>query len=173
MATYVPILDTQLDPDAPLTSSLMYQMRDNTLAMAEGDTSVPLAAQLGHRVLGTLVTTSGTTVTLSSLDLTKFRFIKFVFNGVSYSGAGNPNVTIGGAAVYSSVGSGDTAYGNVEIDLVNGIGFSVISSVTVNPGNADATSKAVRTSIVNASTSVSVACANAFDAGSIRVYGVQ
>jgi hypothetical protein len=36
MATYVPILDTQLDPDAPLTSQLMYQLRDNTIAIAEG-----------------------------------------------------------------------------------------------------------------------------------------
>jgi len=34
--SYVAILDTQLDPDAPLTSQLMYQMRDNPEAIALG-----------------------------------------------------------------------------------------------------------------------------------------
>jgi hypothetical protein len=173
MSTYVPILDTQLDPDAPLTSSLMYQLRDNALAIAESDTTVPAAYQIGHRLLGTLTTTSGTTVTLSGLVLTPYRFIQFVLNGVSYSGAGNPAIFIGGAAVAATVGSGDTSYGNVEVDLFNGTGFSVVSSVTANPGNADATARAIRTTITTASTSVSVTCANTFDAGSIRVYGVQ
>lgn len=169
MATYVTILDTQLDPDAPLTSLLMYQMRDNFIAAAEGDTSVPLAVQLGHRLLGTLTTTSGTTVTLSGLDLTKFRFIKFVFNGVSFAGAGNQNFSIGGALAFQSTSSAGLVTGIAEIDLFNGKGAS-FGQETSQTGQSNSLSS----TITNASTSVSVTTSpNAFDAGSIRVYGVQ
>jgi hypothetical protein len=173
MSTYVPILDTQLDPDAPLTSQLMYQLRDNLLAVAESDTTVPAAYQIGHRLLGTMPTTSGTTVTLSGLVLTPYRFLRATFNGVSYSGAGNPNIFFAGATVVTTVSNGDTFYGNVMIDLSNGIGYSSAANVTTIPGNAVYSGLAIRTSLSTASTSVSVSCANAFDAGSIRVYGVQ
>jgi len=64
MATYVPILDTQLDPDAPLTSTLMYQMRDNTLAIAEG-------AAGAARIIGSAVARIGNglpSMTVSASD---------------------------------------------------------------------------------------------------------
>lgn len=41
MTDYVAITDTQVDPDAPLTSQLGYQWRDNPIAMAEGATGAP------------------------------------------------------------------------------------------------------------------------------------
>jgi hypothetical protein len=34
--SYVAILDTQLEPDAPLTSQLAFQLRDNPIAIAQG-----------------------------------------------------------------------------------------------------------------------------------------
>lgn len=64
MATYVPILDTQLDPDAPLTSTLMYQLRDNTLAIAEG-------AAGAARIIGSAVARIGNglpSMTVSASD---------------------------------------------------------------------------------------------------------
>lgn len=36
MASWVNLTDTQLDPDAPLTSNLAYAWRDNPIAIAEG-----------------------------------------------------------------------------------------------------------------------------------------
>ena len=41
MTVYNATLDTQIDPDAPATSLLMYQMRDNPIAMAEGAVGAP------------------------------------------------------------------------------------------------------------------------------------
>jgi len=41
MAVYVTITDSQLDPDAPLTSQLAYQWRDNPEAMFEGAAGAP------------------------------------------------------------------------------------------------------------------------------------
>ena len=172
MATYTTILDTQLDPDAPLTSLLMYQLRDNALAIAESDTTVPAAYQIGHRLLGTLTTTSGTTVTLSGLVLTPYRFLKCVINGVGV-GASSSNVAIGGATVCSLPLSSDRAWGVAEIDLFNGTGFSAFSLNNSNPSGLTGNANSLRTTLTTASTSVSVSSANAFGAGSIRVYGVQ
>lgn len=38
---YNQILDTQVDPDAPITSGLGYQLRDNPIAIANGDLGAP------------------------------------------------------------------------------------------------------------------------------------
>lgn len=172
MSTYVPILDTQLDPDAPLTSSLMYQLRDNALAIAESDTTVPAAYQIGHRLLGTMTTTSGSTVTLSGLVLTPYRFLKCVFNGTGSTSSATAH-NIGGAQVVSLPSPADRAWGVVEIDLFNGTGFAAMSINNANPGGAIGGVYGLRTSLTTASTAVSAVCSGAFGAGSIRVYGVQ
>lgn len=44
MTTYTAILDTQIDPDAPITSVLGYQFRDNPIAIAEGAADAPRIA---------------------------------------------------------------------------------------------------------------------------------
>lgn len=41
MADYIPILDSQLEPKAPVTSELMFQLRDNPLAITEGAVGAP------------------------------------------------------------------------------------------------------------------------------------
>ena len=46
--SYVAILDTQLDPDAPLTSQLAYQWRDNPIAMFEGLSGAPRLQGAAH-----------------------------------------------------------------------------------------------------------------------------
>lgn len=41
MTDYIAITDTQVDPDAPLTSQLGYQFRNNPIAIAEGSVGAP------------------------------------------------------------------------------------------------------------------------------------
>ncbi len=41
MATYTPIDNSEVQPEAPLTSSLMIRLRDNPLAIQQGDPSAP------------------------------------------------------------------------------------------------------------------------------------
>jgi len=45
---YIPILDTQLDPDAPITSGLGFQFRDNPISIAAGDTGAPYIKSVWH-----------------------------------------------------------------------------------------------------------------------------
>lgn len=41
MAAYTTITDAQVDPEAPITSELMSALRDNLIAVLEGDPSAP------------------------------------------------------------------------------------------------------------------------------------
>ena len=61
MSDYVEILDTQIEPDAPLTAVLAGQWRDNCIAIAEGAAGAPKVRgiALGHRVQAEVVATSG------------------------------------------------------------------------------------------------------------------
>lgn len=56
MADWTNITDTQVDPDAPLTSELAYAWRDNPIAIAEGAAGAP---RIRDAAMGTTVTAAG------------------------------------------------------------------------------------------------------------------
>ena len=58
MADWVTINDSQVDPDAPLTSELAYAWRDNPVALAEGAVGAP---RIEDAALGSTVTAAGQT----------------------------------------------------------------------------------------------------------------
>jgi hypothetical protein len=112
-----------------------------------------------YTLLGTINTTSGTSQSLGSLVLTPYKFLRFVFNGVSGSAA--ITISIDGFALFSTASAADVFFAGFDIDLANGIfvgaGFNFKSASTYR----------------TTSTSVTVTCSGGnFDAGSILVYGV-
>jgi|SRR5690606_19966918 len=56
MADWTVISDSQVDPDAPITSELGYAFRDNPIAIAEGAAGAP---RIQDAALGGTVTTAG------------------------------------------------------------------------------------------------------------------
>lgn len=58
MADYNAISDTQLDPDAPLTSQLGYQFRDNPIAIAEVSNNAPYVQSNWHGFGGSSLVSS-------------------------------------------------------------------------------------------------------------------
>lgn len=130
-------------------------------------------------LLGTITTTSGTTQTLSGLNLAPYRWVKFVFDGInSGSASGTLVFSVVGASVYSRT-SGTLINlagirGAAEIDLFTGVGTADANEVTAAaPTSLGSTSSILRTSTTTASTSVSVSMTPSFAAGSVRVYGVR
>lgn len=165
MATYITITDSQLDPDAPLTSSLAYQWRDNPIAIAEADASAP-ANLLPTVHLGTLTTTSGTTATLSGLVLTPYKFLRMMLNGVSFTST--VNLRLGGQTIVLTnlAAASNLIYGTITLDLATGLAIhSYYETTSTANGNMYAL-----TGYTNASTSITFD-GGTFDAGSIRVYG--
>lgn len=172
MATYNAIPDNLLDPDDPLTSDIAFRWRDNPIAMGQADPTVPLDL-LPTVLLGTLTTTSGTTQTLGSLDLTRYRFLRITLNQVSFSATpaalllASKRMT---ADTTASAGTGQFS-GSIILDLATGIATSMTcETVAGNPPAVPGTVYVDYTGYSTATTSI-VFTGGTFDAGSILVYG--
>lgn len=164
MTSYITITDAETDPEAPLTSELAKKWRDNPIAIAEADSTVP-AGLLPTVHLGTLTTTSGTTQTLSGLVLTPYKFLRLVWNGVSHNWSSNQSFAVNGITVTSGISLNSAVSGGIDIDLNN-----EVSVVSLNFAIATAQDLNINNSTTSISVSVSV---GSFDAGSIRFYGAK
>jgi hypothetical protein len=113
--------------------------------------------------LGTIATTSGSTVTLSGLTLTSYKFLLLVYNVVSFTVTAA--MRLAGSHLSATIAASSTASGSVQIDLTNGVAVSCGSTGFVN---------AAPSGLTTDSTSISLTTsAGNFDAGSVRVYGVK
>lgn len=120
-------------------------------------------------LLGTLTTTSGSSQTLSGLTLTSYSKLYFHIKGISGSNTGG-QFSIDSLPFHVSWGSNaaNTVSGYMELDLLTGV-FISYSHLTGSTGTTQLDGK---TSISNASTSVTVTYGFTMDAGSIDIYGV-
>lgn len=115
---YTPILDTQLDPDAPITSGLGYQLRDNPLAIAAGDTGAPKIAKTTK--VGSISGIGGSS-TVSGLN---------DFGGLTLDLLMNTDGLVGTETVSISFSNnGSTFYGSTEIGSLGGDEFLYIKFV--------------------------------------------
>ncbi len=119
-------------------------------------------------LLGTITTTSGTTQTLSGLNLTSYSFLVAVVDGVS---AGSiTNFFFAGLDTGKPITTSQTALGIITVDLATGVASSCIGGSGTSNTMAFIS---LNTTLSTASTSVSVSASSAFDAGSVRIYGVK
>ena len=169
MTSYVAIPNGDIDQDSPITQPLMTALRDNPVAIAEGDASVPEILR-NTRLLGTLITTSGTTQTLSGLDLTNLQRLICVVDSVSFAGL-SPRLRIDSLACSASLSAADVVNGMITVDLNTGV---YLSGVAIDQSTPTADVFADKTSYRKTSTSITFSTSGgSFDAGSILVFGVK
>lgn len=143
---------------------------DQTATLATTD---DVAAAGGMTVLGTL-TMSGASQSLTGQVLTGYKQLLFDFNGVSHNNGTNTSISIGSAAVLSGATASDAAYGTVWVSLFSGIATPTLSRNTPLPAAVSGNGQVSQTGYSNATTTITVSvAAGAFDAGSVRVYGVK
>jgi hypothetical protein len=125
----------------------------------------------GMTLLGTLATTSGTSVTLSGLDLTGYKQLSIVCNAVSGSNGTTDYVRINGKNIFLIGFNNDSfvGHGGATIDLSSGVFWSVSKYTDATYGNAFGNASGLTTASTSITFTVS---AGTFDAGSIIVYGV-
>lgn len=125
----------------------------------------------GFTTLGTLVTTSGSTHTLSGLNLTGYKFLYFDLNGISVPSGPGQSFAIGSKTIGSNLNSSDINYGFFQVSLLTGRGFGLLTATE----SATASSFAWQNvGYSTATTSVSVSInGGSFDAGSVTVYGIK
>jgi hypothetical protein len=150
---------------------------DRTLTLPDATGTLATTADLGSvTLLGTIATTSGTSVTLSGLTLTPYKQVQFFFENVSSTATSSTFVRLNGwnvAPTYVTA-IADYSTGGGLIDLASGIFFS--SSIRVHSGSPEGSggSGAGASGLTTASTSITFTIsAGTFDAGSIRIYGVK
>lgn len=123
MADWKQIPDTDVDPDAPVTSELMYALRDNPVALAEGAVGAPRVLYPAiNAVLQTGITSDNYVIT----NIQSRLFLLYGSLGVAGSG-GSINVFID----FSS-NNGSTWFGSTEIAS----GASQSSSLRIIPFSA-------------------------------------
>lgn len=129
--------------------------------------------------IGVLTTTSGSTQTLSGLNLSTFKFLRLVVSRVSHNSGSSRALTfnsITGPQFTATAGAGSFFYGMVEIDITNNGTFSAsVHAANVAGLVGDTTGAyAGETGITNASTSVTVGITGgSFDNGQIVIYGLR
>lgn len=178
MTTYTSISNALVAVGAKPFATTIQALRDNTLAIAEADASVP-ANMLPTVLLGTITTTSGTTQTLSGLVLTPYKFLRVVVASVSGSTTATYlSIQTANAVVSANLGANAAQVwrGIVDINLSTSA-YSANIAVTTSSSNTSGTSTAYggTCGITNATTSVSILAqgGGSFDAGSVLIYGMK
>jgi hypothetical protein len=152
---------------------------DNTHLMTPLRTAQAISA-LSTVLLGTITTTSGSILSLSGLNLTGYKFVRFTFNGVSGNN-NTPTLTFvnavtanTGQVAASLVSSTNRWWGSALVDLSSGAYEATTATFGAGFNSATATSFAGVTEITTASTSVLFRITSGdFDQGSISVYGIR
>jgi hypothetical protein len=118
MADWNEILDTQIEPDAPLTAVLAGQWRDNHLAVIEGSTGAP---KISHRAMadsGLIVTVTDTS---EIFDLEPVKVLRI------YGASRRVTASAGGTRIEFSNNNGSTWVNPVTIANPSGVpGFTIV-----------------------------------------------
>lgn len=130
-------------------------------------------------LLGTIVTTSGTSASISGLDLTPYKILIVVFDGVSHNSGSSQTLLLGTStaddialSTASAFAAADTVRGIVITDLTSGVSTSFVANFA-SGANGTIPSRFAGLPIRTSSTSVSVAfSAGSLDAGAVYVYGI-
>lgn len=172
MTTYTTITNALVAVGAKPFATTIQALRDNPIAIAENDASVP-AALRSYILLATIPTTSGTAWTASSLVLTPFSFLVVYVDGLS--------VNIGGGqTVRLNAGSG--AFGFTQTANLTTNATWAIDMIHLDSGmfvagtdSTTSTTNLANTGVSRATTSITfdVSGAPSGDAGSIKLYGVK
>jgi len=130
-------------------------------------------------LLGTLTTTTGSTQTLSGLNLTPYRFVRLVVSRVSHNSGSNQSLRLNsttGPQFTATAGAAQFAYGIVDIDITQqgtfgaSVHYSTTNGVTGDSGGAYGGESGITT----AATAITLAISGgAFDNGAIYIYGVR
>lgn len=143
---------------------------DNATLMTPLLTKAAVAAFGGLTKLGTLTTTSGTTQTLSGLDLTGYTFLVIAVSGVSHNSGTGQFLALGTGRISPSRNSAAPFSGPVFVDVTTGVSSSITDAPT---GTSNFLTSVTGYGPSTTSLVFSWELGAAFDAGKITVYGVQ
>lgn len=172
MTTYTTITNALVAVGAKPFATTIQALRDNPLAIAENDATVP-AALRSYILLATIPTTSGTAWTASSLVLTPFNFLVIYVDGLSVTAGGGETVRINaGSGPFSFTTTANlttNATWSIEMIHLDSGMFVAGADSTTSTTNLNNTGASRATTSITFDTST----ARTGDGGSIKLYGVK
>jgi hypothetical protein len=171
MATYTAIANGEIDAESPITDLLLGRLRDNPIAIAENDATVP-ASLRSYTLLATLATTSGTAWTASGLNFAGFNYLIIYVDGLSVTlGVNEPIRLNAGSGLFSFCTTASTTVTSVWLVRM----VHLDSGMFIHEGlPGDGATNNRSTGIGRATTSITFdASGRTGDAGSIKLYGVK
>lgn len=133
MTTYVAIADADVDPESPITTTLLTRMRDNAIAIGEADSTAPDTAKFGKLIGLTIITATNATWIPNSK--TKKMVVKVVGGGGAGGGfTGATGGGLGGKAGAVKVGVSTSVSGTYAATI--GTGGTGVSAGTGGNGVA-------------------------------------
>ena len=173
IAGTAPIVVTNGDGVAGNPTVALGSITSLQTTITDSDTAIPTSGAVvdlfatTRTLLGTMNTTSGASKSLTSLVLTPYKALHFVFDGVSLSSA--VHCDLGGVRCSASPNPSSAMFGVFDLDLATGVFMG-----NVGPANENVQIWGGKTAYRNATTSITVAPASGnFDAGQILVYGLK
>jgi hypothetical protein len=174
MATYTAIANGEIDAESPITDLLLGRLRDNPIAIAENDATVP-ASLRSVVLLATLATTSGTAWTASALNLNPFAFLMIHIDGFSVTAGGLDAITMNpGAGVFTIATTHPTTPASSiwALRLISTDSGMLVGDYVSS--QAEGTTNARDSGLRRSTASITFAAnARTGDAGSIKLYGVK
>jgi hypothetical protein len=135
----------------------------------------PTNSTTGMTLLGTLTTTSGSSQSLTGLNLTSYKQLNIVMQNVSSTNTFG--ILIGGQLVTGNgIASGNSVWGIVTVDLTTAVFTSCYQDSTSDRSafSSSADNYAGFNSLTTASTSIAISLSTGtFDDGSVLIYGVK
>lgn len=126
-----------------------------------------LSDSSGMTLLATVATTSGTSQSATSLVLTSYKRLYIVLEAVSNTTGSY--IRIAGLQFTAAIAAGSSCSGGLDVDLASG----ALNAITVESG-AGVTNNVLASGITTATTTITFTLGSgAFDAGSIKIYGVK
>lgn len=128
----------------------------------------------GMNLLGTLTTTSGSTQTLSGLDLTNYKTLEIFWHNLSFSASAQ--LRLNSIAISQATGaSANSVWGKSVVNLSIGTFASISSAAAATTGTISNTGVTLNGNcgVTTAATSLDFSTnTGTFDLGTITVYGV-
>ena len=156
--------------EAPNTNS------NRTITLPDSTSTLATTADVGTglTLLGTITTTSGSSVSLSGLTLTSYKQLQVFVSGVSGSATASTLLLNSQPFTFVTITSAaTTCTGGGIIDLASGIFFASSAVLATSSGDYGF-GYGGASGLTTASTSITFTISTGtFDAGSIRIYGVK
>jgi len=151
-----------------------------TLTLPDADGALLTAADIPaggmtYDLLGTIATTSGTSVTLSGLDLTGYTYLQLIVDGLSSDQASQSYARLNNQRFFHVTASGATDYirGSGFVHIPTGVFWFVGGLFYSGAPEGLGRTQGGASGLTSASTSITITLeVGNFDAGSIKVYGV-